>query len=175
MAMGESTYVASGYISWGGTPYYNGDGTSFATPVLAGAVACLRQARPNASVQEICDAVRQSGDRASNPDSKYGYGIPDFSKAIEMLKVDESSVTKEELISVYPNPSHGSVSVALNCGEQADLAVYDMMGRCLYNCICNELGNSVLENYLSGLEPGIYFVSVISGSESQTVKLVLMR
>ncbi len=175
MAMGESTYVASGYISWGGTPYYNGDGTSFATPVLAGAVACLRQARPNASVQEICDAVRQSGDRASNPDSKYGYGIPDFSKAIEMLKMDESSVTKEELISVYPNPSHGSVSVALNCGEQADFAVYDMMGRCLYNCICNELGNSVLENYLSGLEPGIYFVSVISGSESQTVKLVLMR
>ena len=44
MAMGEGTYVASGYGSW--WPYYNGNGTSFATPVLAGAVACLRQARP---------------------------------------------------------------------------------------------------------------------------------
>ena len=48
MAMGQDTYVATGYQGW---EYYNGSGTSFATPVLAGAVACLRQARPYATVR----------------------------------------------------------------------------------------------------------------------------
>ena len=41
MAMGEGTFVASGYPDWG--DYYNGSGTSFSTPVLAGAVACMQR------------------------------------------------------------------------------------------------------------------------------------
>ena len=83
MAMGENTYVASGYGSmW---PYYNGSGTSFATPVLAGATACLRQANPYASVQQICDIIRSCGDHANNPDNYYGYGIPNFSQALNIV------------------------------------------------------------------------------------------
>ena len=87
MAMGEDTYVASGYPGW--QPYYTGSGTSFSNPVLAGAVACLRQACPNASVLEICDALRAVGNNANNPDSYNGYGIPDFLAALNMLNAVE--------------------------------------------------------------------------------------
>jgi subtilisin family serine protease len=172
MAMGQGTYVASGYGSW--WPYYNGDGTSFATPVLAGAVACLRQARPYATVQEICDAVRACSDRADNPDNYYGYGIPDFVQALELLSVEDPiNGTPVEVVSVFPNPSQGSVRVVLNGGTKADLSVYDVMGRCLYTYSFNGLNHTTLENYLSGLEAGVYIINVNSDTMgSQSLKLV---
>ena len=173
MAMGEGTYVASGYGSW--WPYYNGDGTSFATPVLAGAVACLRQARPYASVQEICDALRACGNRANNPDNQYGYGIPDFSEALEVLHVGELPMVKEDIINVYPNPSHGQVHVTLRQGPKAEVTVYDFMGRQRFVYSFNGLNHTTLENYLNTLETGVYFINAVSDSGRQTVKLVLTK
>ena len=170
MAMGQGTYVASGYGNW--WPYYNGDGTSFATPVLAGAVACLRQARPNATVQEICDAIRACGNRAENPDNYYGYGIPDFSQALEVLHVEEGHVQTKNLISVYPNPAQGEVRVTLLEGAKAEVAVYDFMGRQLYSYSFNGLNHTTLENYLRGLNAGVYFINAVSELGNQTVKLV---
>ena len=173
MAMGEGTYVASGDGGW--WPYYNGNGTSFATPVLAGAVACLRQARPYASVQEICDAVRACGNRADNPDSKYGYGIPDFSQALELLQVEEAPAQNNKLISVYPNPTQGEMHVVLNEGAKAELTVFDFMGRQLYTYTFNGLNHTTLESYLNTLDSGIYFIKAVSELGNQTLKLVVTK
>ncbi len=57
------------------------DGTSFASPILCGMVACLWQARPELTAKELIELVRRSGDRADFPDNIYGYGIPDVWKA----------------------------------------------------------------------------------------------
>ena len=173
MAMGEDTYVASGYGSW--YPYYNGSGTSFATPVLAGAVACLRQARPYASVEELCDAIRASGNRANNPDNQYGYGIPDFSQALEMLHVDEMPATAKEIINVYPNPSQGEVHIALKEGAKAVVTVYDFMGHSLFTYDFNGLNHTTLESHLNTLDSGVYFINAVSELGNQTLKLVLTK
>lgn len=174
MAMGENTYVASGYGSW--WPYYNGSGTSFATPVLAGAVACLRQAYPYVSVQEMCDVIRQCGNRANNPDNYYGYGIPDFSLAFETLHVEESAKPCfGDIISIFPNPSQGAVHVSLNHDVKAEVSVYDFMGRLLCSYSFNGLNHTSLENYLNTLEAGVYFVNATSDSGSQTLKVVLTK
>ena len=175
MAMGESSYVASGYSAWEGE-YYNGSGTSFATPILAGAVACLRQARPYASVQAICDAIRQCSDRVDNPDSYYGYGIPDFSQAMELLSVNEPmGNTPAHVISVFPNPSNGEVHVALNAVHKADLTVYDITGRQLFAYSFNGLNHTTLENFLNTLGAGVYFINAVSEAGNETLKLVLTR
>ena len=174
MAMGEGTYVASGYGEW--WPYYNGNGTSFATPVLAGAVACLRQANPYASVQEICDVVRACGDRANSPDSMYGYGVPDFSQAVDLLSVEEPiGNTPEHIISVYPNPSNGEVHVALNDLHKAELTVYDFMGHELYSYSFNGLNHTSFERYLNTLVSGVYFINAVSESGSETLKLIIAK
>ena len=170
MAMGESTYVADG-----NGDYYNGDGTSFSNPVLAGAVACLRQVNPYAAVQEICDAVRACGDRADNPDSYYGYGIPDFARALELLHVDEPVVPTNEIVNVYPNPSNGAVRVKLMEGAKAEILVFDFMGRQLYQYSFNGLNHTTLENFLNSLESGIYFINATSDFGHQTTKVVLTR
>lgn len=62
------------------------NGTSFASPLIAGAVACLWQALPDKTACEILELVRQSGDRHEFPDNIYGYGIPDFGKIVEAEK-----------------------------------------------------------------------------------------
>ena len=77
---------------------------------------------------------------------------------------------------MYPNPSQGSVRVVLNDGAKADLTVYDMMGRCLYTYSFNGLNHTTLENYLSDLEAGVYFINVNSETMGrQTIKLVKTR
>lgn len=175
MAMGEGTYVAAGYADWG-WEYYNGNGTSFATPVLAGAVACLRQARPYASVQEICDVIRQCGNNASTPDSYNGYGIPDFSQALELLSVGEPvGNTPERMISVYPNPSNGEVHVALNGLHKVELTVFDISGRLQYTYSFNGLNHTTFERYLNTLSNGVYFINAVSESGNETLKLVIAR
>jgi subtilisin family serine protease len=61
-------------------------GTSFATPLITGLVACLWQALPQKTAREIIQAVIQSGDKQAAPDDIYGYGVPDFVKAYQLLK-----------------------------------------------------------------------------------------
>ena len=174
MAMGEGTYVASAFPDWGN--YYNGNGTSFATPVLAGAVACLRQARPYTSVQVFCDAIRACSDRTSNPDNDYGYGVPDLSLALEMLSVEEPmGNTPAHVISVFPNPSNGEVHVELNARHKADLTVYDITGRQLFAYSFNGLNHTTLENFLNTLGSGVYFINAVSEARNETLKLVLTR
>lgn len=167
MAMGEDTYVASGY---GG--YYNGSGTSFSCPVLAGAMACLRQARPSASVQEICDAVRAAGNNANTPNSYNGYGIPDFVAALNMIEAVDEVMSENEIVSIFPNPSKDKVHISVK--EDANLTgikVYDNIGREIFNT----MSVSELETTLNNLSSGVYTVNVSSDKGNQVVKLVLTK
>ncbi len=61
------------------------NGTSFAGPIMAGAVMCLVQAHPKAPVIEILNAVRAAGNIYNKPNGDYGYGIPDFEIAHKIL------------------------------------------------------------------------------------------
>jgi len=67
-----------------------GNGTSYAAPMFAGMVACLKQAYPNKTSYEIIDAVRKSGSQYANPDTSLGYGITNFLKAYNLLRVPEN-------------------------------------------------------------------------------------
>jgi subtilisin family serine protease len=78
VAVGVSTHV----IGTDGQPA-TANGTSFATPVMCGMVACLWQARPELTAKQLITLVRRSGDRADSPDNIYGYGIPDLWKAYQ--------------------------------------------------------------------------------------------
>lgn len=61
------------------------NGTSFATPLLAGMAACLWSALPEENAMQIRERIILSADRYLNPDTKqYGYGIPDAWKAYTM-------------------------------------------------------------------------------------------
>lgn len=65
----------------GNVRYVNG--TSFATPILAGLGVCLWQALPWLSNLEIIDLLRESSSQHTQPDAELGYGIPDVYKAFK--------------------------------------------------------------------------------------------
>ena len=62
-----------------------GNGTSFATPNMAGLITCLWQAFPEVTNLQIIDALKQSSNRFLTPDDRTGYGIPDMKKAFVYL------------------------------------------------------------------------------------------
>jgi subtilisin family serine protease len=83
MALGRSTASVSPYEK---DRYTTAGGTSMATPLLAGAVACLLQARPEWSMEDLKEALRQSGSYyrehgESDPLYVWGFGIPDLERA----------------------------------------------------------------------------------------------
>jgi len=64
-----------------------GNGTSFASPIMCGIVACFWQSCPWLTAKEVIKAVQQAGDRVDFPDNIYGYGVPNLWKAYqEQLK-----------------------------------------------------------------------------------------
>jgi hypothetical protein len=76
MALGQSTCVFNPET---GVTY--SQGTSFATPALAGMGACLWGALPTLSATELMALIRENSDRYGHPDEYYGYGIPNIEAA----------------------------------------------------------------------------------------------
>lgn len=87
------------------------NGTSFSSPIMAGAMACFIQANPNVNPSEVRQAVRESANLYQNPTDQMGYGIPDFEVAYnDLLSVADVS-QQQSLISVYPNPTTGILNI----------------------------------------------------------------
>lgn len=78
MAIGNACWLIKGNGKIG-----TANGTSFASPLACGMVACLWQALPNKTAFEIMDLVRRSAHQYHQPDNIFGYGIPDFWKAYQ--------------------------------------------------------------------------------------------
>jgi serine protease AprX len=73
-----------------------GSGTSFACPNMAGLTTCLWQAFPEVNNMRIISVMQESATRATNPDDRVGYGIPDMKKAfvklVKQLYTQQSAV-----------------------------------------------------------------------------------
>ncbi|WP_116105679.1 S8 family serine peptidase [Lewinella sp. IMCC34191] len=61
------------------------NGTSLSAPLVTGLIACLLQAVPEATNQQILDAIRSTASLADAPDDAVGYGKPDFAAAYRYL------------------------------------------------------------------------------------------
>jgi len=148
------------------------DGTSFSCPITSGMVACLWQALPSRTAQQIKQLIIQSSDNITEPAPKsrlqYGYGIPDFNLALANgLSVNDFS--KNDFV-VYPNPTYDSISVTLpNESNVKTIAIY------------NVLGQKVLERNISipsetislkSLDKGIYFYKIGSNGFSKSGKII---
>ncbi len=88
VSVGQGTVLAS----LTGMPA-TGNGTSYSNPNIAGLIACLWQAFPESSNMQIIEAVQKSAHKYNNPDDRYGYGLPDFKKAIASLVQQQATTS----------------------------------------------------------------------------------
>ncbi len=80
-AVGRNAVVANPST---GDPVFS-NGTSFATPNLAGLTTCLWQAFPEFNNIAILNAMQQSANKFTAPNDRTGYGIPDMKKSFALL------------------------------------------------------------------------------------------
>ncbi|MFC1537501.1 S8 family serine peptidase [Gemmatimonadota bacterium] len=85
VAPGDDILSPRGSLAGGG--YSTIDGTSFATPMVVGIAALLKQYNPELSPFEITEAIRNSvedlGD--TGPDNEFGYGLVNAEAALNSL------------------------------------------------------------------------------------------
>ncbi len=107
-----------------------GNGTSFSSPVIAGAAASLWQAYPSMPVKDLIRAIIESSDRSKNPDATYGYGIPDFGKAFNVISSAPTSEISVEL-KAYPNPfrEYLNIELPIISSDEYQIRFYDVQGR----------------------------------------------
>lgn len=94
-------------------------GTSFSAPVITGLAACLWQLKPEASAKEIRGAIIQSSWFYPYGNNYVGYGVPNASRAIEILngipqesKTEIIHVEKSKNIEIDPLNNEGSLLIA---------------------------------------------------------------
>lgn len=108
----------------------NKSGTSFSGPITAGLAACLWQAFPNKNNMEIIKAIEQSAHLFYAPEEQYGFGIPNFEKAYQILALNET-VTNENNLIIYPNPVDKELKLVFlnNNTEKYNYLIADMNGK----------------------------------------------
>ena len=159
-AMGYYDYVASPY---GGV--LQESGTSFATPIIAGAAASLWQSDTNASNFQIMASIKQSATIFSHPNDSIGYGIPNFCMAQNILLGITENKPVNILNKVYPDPFTGDINILFfsSVNQNVVISIYNMLGQAVYQKEQHVGGGGstlVTINSLQQLPGGLYLAAV---------------
>ncbi len=154
-------------------------GTSFSSPITAGAVACLWQAHPGLTNMQILNAIQQSASQYTMPDSIQGYGIPNFCIANMLLSgIDVHKMNEEEKLNVFPNPFKNNFDIIFYSDKKQiiQFALYDISGRCLFNEKETMVSANSYTRFNSTdsetLASGIYLLRLVTPSKVYYKKLV---
>ena len=151
-----------------------GNGTSYSSPVIAGAAACLWQANPHATAFQVKDAIEKSANLYNNVDSLLGYGIPDLKIADKILKT--SILKKRDKNSnwlVYPNPANSYIVLQKHSGATSGkvlISFYSMNGKLLRKEQHNDASKVLIQD-LHSLPSGWLILQILSDDASEAIKI----
>lgn len=170
-AQGQATIIsnAGGMIS-------AGSGTSFSSPIMAGAVACLWQSSPERSPVEIAEAIKFSASRASNPDNFYGYGIPNMETAMLHMGLSDEGGQVSEEFRIVQNPVANRLVVKSETanGEIHGFSLVDLYGNKTIEHHFNTplVGDMIHLADLSTIPSGVYLLRLFTPGGQVVLKLV---
>ncbi|MGY8933678.1 MAG: S8 family serine peptidase [Flavobacteriales bacterium] len=166
MAQGASAAVIS---TSGGVDFSSG--TSFSSPIMAGVVTCLWQARlqtPNGTIMQI---IRESANLYNNPTDEMGYGIPNFEDAYAALQ--QLGLEDEFLMSnfaLYPNPVTSKINISFPEGiSNATFTIYSILGN---KVLSTEISRSFNSVNMEALNSGMYIASINSNNKQISFKII---
>ena len=156
--------------------WHTGSGTSFSCPVISGLCASLMQAVPGATAADIMNSVRESSDRFNNPDSLYGYGLPDFVTALKKLE-DQLTFRPEVNISAGPNPFFDEISLWFReIPGHLSVSVMDINGRLMMRKDFPVYASrSYILDGFDNMAQGVYYLKVITDTGDEVFKMIRIR
>ena len=145
------------------------NGTSLATPVAAGMCACLWQAMPQYTSSEIMQMIRESGHLYNNPNTEFGYGIPNFYQ-VYASHVGINDYNPLQL-SVYPNPATDKLCLTNTDGNIQSISIFNATGQLVLQHSVN--GNPLIEINVTSLPKGFYVgTATLDGNKKASFKFV---
>jgi serine protease AprX len=151
-------------------------GTSFSCPVLSGISACVKQAVFAADYNQIITAMHLSGNMANNPDSLYGYGIPDMEKVISILQ-DQLVSKPENMSAIGPNPFIYNLEVTFREAPQSlTIQIFNTTGKLIYSRVYDEyISRRLTISDLENREQGMYIIRLVTANGTYTHKVIKVR
>ena len=151
----------------------NGYGTSFASPIMAGAMACLWQSAPTYTPEQLRNAVRNTASRAALPDTLLGYGIPNLLNAHMVLAAVPDLVRPPNSYALSPVP-FTSAPVLKNLSNSTETVVVEIVmvtGQVIQTSTLHmSPASSVCLDTFNNLASGVYFVRITDHSGQQVLR-----
>ena len=170
MAMGLDTFIADPLDEHG---YRRGSGTSFACPLVAGAIALILEKNSDWASAQVIEAIMATGTKASDPDTLYGWGIL---QAYDASEYDPWSGiaggNQDPILLAYPNPCKSDLTILYTRGAPyPKVSLYDVQGRLLERFALDASGAVAFDvtKVRSGLSPGVAFAVVPGGGVAKII------
>ncbi|HRS54215.1 MAG TPA: S8 family serine peptidase [Bacteroidales bacterium] len=173
-AQGMNTVVAS---TIGGYEVIAGNGTSFSSPVMAGAITCLWQTNLSLNNMEIIKAVKESASQYNNPDSLLGYGIPNLAAAYLILSNKKIlNIDNDNDINVFPNPFVDNIYLLFSSSDthSVKIEIVDITGKSIRKPELFQINtgfNYINIKDLNNLSEGMYIINISYNKKTFSKKI----
>ena len=146
-------------------------GTSFSSPIMAGAIACFMQAYPRLSSNEIMNLIRESSSQFNSPDYLLGYGIPNLYTAYDLAL----NLTLNDFV-VFPNPTVDYLNIISQWNVSNYLLdIFDMNGKLIHSRYFSNPRSKISTYEFS---KGIYLMKIsytIKGENKSIIKKIIKK
>ena len=147
--------------------YTNMDGTSQATPCVAGIVALMLQKNPELTPAEICRILEETSVKLTPTKSNItGVGRVDALAAVNAVQAwDGIAEQNDNQALVFPNPSQDAFTV--QCDDMTRIEVFSMDGR-----LVKTMESNGSQCQIEGLENGVYVLQISRGGRKLVQRIV---
>ena len=168
--LGEGTTLAN--TNNDGT--FNANGTSFSSPVIAGMSACLWQALNHLNNMELMDWIQKSASHYENPDTLYGYGIPNYGWIFDILSFNDLS--EQQSVWLFPSDVRGQKIYLKSIVADRDsrLEIVDLSGKIVFRESIQSGTHPLYPIHLSAdLREGIYLANYYTTKGKRVAKILI--
>jgi hypothetical protein len=159
------------WVSSDGSNIFPGNGTSFATPVLAGAVACFWQKNRSFNNIRILDTLKKGASNGKTPNNIRGWGIPKLCNGITSINTIQANTNFD--FNAYASQSEGVIKINFTNKviEAFQITIRDITGKIILTNYYTT-NESQIELSDINLVPGLYLIQVQTSKGVKTKKLL---
>ena len=168
MALGENVTIASEMGS-----IYEGDGTSYSCPILAGGIACLWPLIKNNNATQIINWLHMSGSYYYKPNKYFGYGVPNLYLVYQFA----INYPKDTLIDVRVlDDKNHHLTYYANHNEKLKIILVNALGKQVFSQTENVKHPGIIRFKLHGskkLKRGDYIIQISSDDKKTAQRFVV--